>query len=402
MNPARARPITLAVVVAPNSFKGTLSAAEAAQAIAAGVDQAWPRSEVVLKPLADGGDGFLDTLLAAAGGRRTEHQVPGPLGSPVIAPIGWLASAAGESAVIEMASCCGLTLVPAPGPASAGLASSRGLGELLRLALAPRPVQVLVGLGGSASTDGGAGVAQALGCLLLDRHGDQIPPGGLGLLELVRIEATDSVPALRPGQVVAACDVTNPLLGQEGAAAVYGPQKGADPETVDRLERGLEQLARVVAQDLGIEGLENRPGMGAAGGAGFGLASFCGAQLTSGVELVASVVGLDQALDQAELVFTGEGRFDEASLQGKVVGEVLRRSAARDLPCVVLAGSADRAVEDRVSRRRVLVVSTLPPGTAAGNLTAERAVSDLRAAAARACRELSEARPGWPVLGRAG
>jgi glycerate kinase len=390
------RPGPTRAVIAPNAFKGTLSAAQASRAITAGVRQAWPRAECREVPLADGGDGFLETLLASRGGRVILCQVSGPLLEPVSSQLGWLDSLDDATAVLELAGACGLSRLAHPDPFTAGRASTRGLGDLLLAALDQEPRRVLIGLGGSASTDGGAGLAQALGFLLLDRHGDQVPPGGLGLLELDRIESPATYHRPDDVELLAACDVNTPLLGPQGAAAVFAPQKGANPETVEQLERGLERLARVVARDLGVTGLGSGPGMGAAGGTGFGLASFCGAHLASGVELVASVVGLDLALDQADLVFTGEGRFDQASLQGKVVGEVLQRSAARDLPCVVLAGSADPSAAAQARRQGALVVSTRPPGADSGNLTAERASSDLSSAAARACLELSESGLGGP------
>ena len=383
-----AQPVPLPTLVAPNSFKGTLTSAQAAQAIAAGVLHAWPGSEVMLKPMADGGDGFLDTLVAARGGRRTEHQVRGPLGAPVTASIGWLTGPAGESAVIELASTCGLTLVPSPGPASAGRAGTRGLGELLRLAMAHRPVSVLVGLGGSASTDGGAGAAQALGYRLLDRAGAEVGPGGLGLVELDRIEVAAAAPELRLVQLVAAYDVTNPLLGDDGAAAIYGPQKGADPLTVRELERGLRRLAAVADRDLGRSDAASFPGAGAAGGAGFGLVRFCGSELEPGVSLVARAVGLDQALDRCRVVFTGEGRFDLQSLEGKATGEVARRAAQRGLPCLVLAASAD---PEAVSRLQGLGGTFVPVDSESGPPKDRgQAAARLTGATARACRALLE------------
>ncbi|MGH7608561.1 MAG: glycerate kinase family protein [Candidatus Dormibacteria bacterium] len=330
--------VTLRVLVAPNSFKGTLSASAAAAAIALGVERARPGSQTVLKPMADGGDGFLETLLAAwPGGRRTHHQVSGPLGAEVRAEIGWI-ERRGGTAVLELAAAAGLALVGHPSPESAARAGTRGLGELIEIARSQGAAEILVGLGGSASTDGGAGLATGLGYRLLDRAGRQITPGGGGLLALEGIVAPPGY--AQRSRVVAACDVANPLLGPSGAAAVYAPQKGADAATVRRLERALERLARVADRDLGPSAAARRPGAGAAGGTGFGLLRFAGAELVPGARLVAEAVGLDQALEVCDLVITGEGRFDLQSLEGKATGEVVLRARARGLPCTVLAGSA--------------------------------------------------------------
>lgn len=386
VNATAARPAPQPALVAPNSFKGTLSAARAAEAIAAGVRRAWPGTEIVLKPQADGGDGFLETLLVARGGHRTEHLVSGPLGSPVTASVGWLPEETGECAVIEAASACGLALLPAPGPASAAWSSTRGLGELIGAALRRGPVRILVGLGGTASTDGGAGVGQVLGYKLLDRAGHDLVPGGLGLLKLDRIEAPGSLAALKQVPLVAACDVTNPLLGATGAAAVYGPQKGADLTTVKGLEQALRRLAAVADRDLGASVAADAPGAGAAGGLGFGLVRFCGATLEPGAQLVARATGLDQALDRCRVVFTGEGRFDRQSLEGKATGEVVRRAAERGLTCVVLAGSAEPEAVPRLQELGGIFVQigTRPGQSGRGS----RAARDLAEATTRACLKL--------------
>lgn len=386
LNAVRAGLVTRPALVAPNSFKGTLTAAAAAQAIAAGVHRAWPGIEVHLRPLADGGDGFLATLLAVAGGHRSRHRVSGPLGAPVRAPIGWLPDRAGESAVIELASACGLTLLAAPGPESAARSSSRGLGELIRQALERRPARILVGLGGSACTDGGAGMAQALGYQLLDQAGAEVGPGGVCLQELERIESASQVPDLGPVEVIGACDVTNPLLGPGGAAATFAPQKGADLATVQSLEQGLRRLAEVADRDLGWSDASAAPGSGAAGGTGFGLIRFCGAKLESGAALVARATGLDQALEGCGAVFTGEGRFDLQSLAGKATGEVVRRAAERGLPCVVLAGSAEPdALSELLALGGLFVPIGSPPGPSG---VAAEAAGRLTEATARACRQL--------------
>ncbi|HEY6539241.1 MAG TPA: glycerate kinase, partial [Candidatus Dormibacteraeota bacterium] len=282
------------VVVAPNAYKGTLSARAASLAISTGVGRAWPGVACAEVPLADGGDGFLATLVDGREHEIVVLEVSGPLLEPVRAEVGWLSSSDGLTAVLELAGSDGLMLLPRPSPETARRASTRGLGELLRMAGGRQPARILVGLGGSASTDGGAGLAGALGYRLLDRRGVPIPEGGLGLLEIDRIEPPADGPGWSGIEIVAACDVENPLLGPAGAAAVFAPQKGADEGTVALLEQGLARLVEVVARDLGVSGREGEPGMGAAGGAAFGLACFCQAQLTSGVGLVAAVAGLDR------------------------------------------------------------------------------------------------------------
>jgi glycerate kinase len=383
-------PEPIRVLIAPNAFKGTLTGAQAARAIREGVLEARPSVFCRELPLADGGDGFLETVIAARGGELVQCQVTGPLLEPALASYGWLPDATVSTAVIELAQVSGLKLVAQPSPATAARATTKGLGELLGQALARRPRTILVGLGGSASTDGGSGLAAALGFRLLDRQGRPIGSGGIGLLDLERIDVSGADPGLAETEVVAACDVDSPLLGPQGAAAVFAPQKGADPATVQVLEQGLRQLEVIVARDLRRAGLAERPGAGAAGGSAFGLAAFCEARFEMGVSLVAGLVGLDAALDQADLVITGEGHFDEASLSGKVTGEVLRRSAQRGLPCLVLVGSADPALEAAVGGLGGRLVRTSPnQTTGAGTvITAEAAFSQLRAASERAVLEL--------------
>lgn len=382
------------MVIAPNAFKGTLTAPDAARAIGEGAAAAWPGTVCRAVPLADGGDGFLGTLLALPGSDQFRCQVSGPLLEPVWAEVGWPGGEPGRTAVIELAGCCGLSLVDHPSPDTAGRAGTGGLGELILAALARRAKRVVIGLGGSASTDGGAGLAQALGFRLLDRDGEPIRPGGIGLIDLDHVEVAGASPLLRDTELVAACDVDSPLLGPLGAAATFAPQKGADPPTVRHLERGLARLAQIVERDLHLGATDSQPGMGAAGGTAFGLAAFGGARLESGVSLVASWVGLDQALDQAELVITGEGRFDQASLRGKVTGEVLRRSASRHLPCLVLAGSADREAEASAQALGGRVVLTATGSDRRTALTRHQAFARLREAATRACLEFAQSGRG--------
>ncbi len=332
------------ILIAPTAFKGTLSPRAAARAMALGVARAWPDADLHLLPLSDGGDGFLDAVLRGRGRRLVWTEGEDALGRRH--PVPWGSLEGGRLAVVELARAVGIAGLPPATPRSAATSGTEGLGALLAAALASRPRRLLVGLGGSASTDGGAGLARRLGYRLLDRVGRDLPPGGSALGRLDRILVPPQGPPAEV-EVSGACDVSAPLLGPSGAARVFGPQKGADPTTVAELEAGLERLRRVVARDLLVEAADI-PGAGAAGGAGFGLVAFCGARLVPGAELVAELVGLDSELAGAELVVTGEGRLDLQSFSGKVVGEVVRRARRRGLPCLVLAGSADPAAAHRL------------------------------------------------------
>ncbi len=338
----------LKVVVAPNAFKGTLSATEAAAAIASGVGRAWPEAVVTQLPLSDGGDGFVDTLAAGAGGYVEWHRVPGCLGELRDAPILWLER--GHVAAIELATVDGIGHPMAPSPESAEVASSRGVGCLLTAALLRAPTRILIGLGGSASTDGGSGLARALGFRFVDAAGVDLAEGGVELRRLAHIEPPRDSVVGGGTEIVGACDVSSPLLGADGAACVYGPQKGADSSTVALLDEGLARLVHVVEHDLGVKGMHSVAGAGAAGGCGFGLLVFAGARLTRGVTIVADSCQLDQALRGADLVVTGEGHFDHQSLLGKVPGEVVRRAHRLGVRCYVLAGSAHRGAKQELAR----------------------------------------------------
>lgn len=370
------------VVVAPTAYRGTLSAGQAAAAIGAGVRASWPLAEVVELPLSDGGDGFLETLLRARGGRLEWLLVPDALGHARRAPVGWLS---GEPvAVLELARAVGIARLPAVSWRTASRAGTEGLGRLLRRALEEGARRILLGLGGSASSDGGAGLARALGFRFLDADGEDLPPGGTALARLARIDSPRRLPGPPEVELVAATDVLVPLLGPGGAARTFGPQKGAGPRTVAALERGLTRLAEVVRRDLGGPDLADLPGAGAAGGCAFGLAAFAGARLAPGSRLVADAVDLDSALRGAGLVLTGEGRLDAQSLRGKVVGEVVRRARRAGAGCLVLAGSAASGAELELNRLGA-EFRPLPPG-AGGSTASARAA--LRRAAEAACQEL--------------
>jgi glycerate kinase len=321
------------VVCAPNAFKGTLSARAAAAAMARGVLDA---GAVALEmPVADGGDGTLNVLLAArgAGARTSRHRVTGPLGAVVVAHIGWLTA---DEAVIELADASGLGRIRGAA-LDAVHATSRGTGELIRIAVAAGARRVIVGVGGSACTDGGAGLLQALGARLTDPRGAEISLGGVGLEELAAIDLSPARQALATCSVEVACDIRGPLLGPHGAARMFAAQKGATPEDVERLDRALSRFATLAA---GMDGrdLSALPGAGAAGGCGFGLA-LLGAHLRSGAALLCDLIGLDSAMGGASMVITGEGRLDDQTPDGKAPAEVATRAQRLGIPCVAIAGT---------------------------------------------------------------
>jgi glycerate kinase len=329
------------VVVAPDKFEGSLGAGQAAVAIETGLRRARPDAQVVRLPLGDGGAGTLEALLAA-GFQRLAVPATGPTGEPVAAAI----AVDGRRAFVEMAEASGLKRLP--GGRRAPLeATTRGTGELVRAALDHGARDLVLGIGGSATTDGGAGMAAALGARLLDTDGAELPPGGAALLRLARIDTSGLDPRLREARVTVASDVDNPLVGPEGAAHVYGPQKGAGPDDVLLLDSALRRYARVLADDLGLD-LAATPGAGAAGGLGAGAIAFLGAELRPGIELVLELIGFDRAVAGADLVVTGEGKLDAQSLRGKAPVGVARAAAAHGVPVVVLAGAVE--VADRELR----------------------------------------------------
>jgi glycerate kinase len=327
------------VLVAPDKFRGTLTAPAAARAIAAGWGSERPHDRVEEVPLADGGEGTLDAMVDALGGERRSARVSGPLGDPVDAVYGLAPTEDGLVAVVEMAQASGLPLV-SEARRDPRLASTRGTGELLLAACRDRPDRVIVCIGGSATNDGGAGMAQALGVRFLDAEGAEIPPGGEALLRLDRVDASGLAPEVKASRFVVASDVDNPLTGPSGASVVYGPQKGASPEDVLLLDRALSHYAAVLYRDLGIDVRAVR-GAGAAGGLGAGLIAFLGARLRPGVEVVMEAVDFGRRLREAGLVITGEGKLDEQSLRGKTVAGVIEAAAGGGVPVAVLCGQAD-------------------------------------------------------------
>ena len=323
------------IIIAPDSFKDSLSAAGVAQAIAAGLAQVWPDAHLVQCPMADGGEGTVDAVLAACNGELRRQTVRGPLGGTVEARWGWLADS--HTAIIEMAEASGLQLV-APGQRDACSSTTYGTGELIRAALDSGAQRIILAIGGSATNDGGAGAMQALGVQLLDGESQPLPPGGLALARLSRISLETLDPRLAQVRFEIAADVNNPLCGPHGASAIFGPQKGASPEQVAQLDAALGHFADHCAQVLPND-VRDQPGSGAAGGLGFAAKAFLGAQFRPGVEVVAELVGLDEAVRGADLVITGEGRFDAQTLRGKTPFGVARIAQRHGVPVIVIAGT---------------------------------------------------------------
>lgn len=355
------------VVIAPQEFKGSLTAAQAAVAMAEGVRRVLPKAELDLVPMADGGPGTVEAMVAARGGRLMRAPAHDPLGRPLEAAWGLLDE---ETAVIEMAAAAGLSLLREE-ERDPRLTTTYGVGDLIRAALDAGCRRLIVGIGGSATNDGGAGLAQALGARLLDEKGGELPSGGAALARLARIDASGLDPRLRECRVLVASDVGNPLVGPEGASAVYGPQKGATPTMVEELDAALRRYAQVVERDLGLR-VAQAPGAGAAGGLGAGLMAFLGAEMRSGFALVAEVVGLRERLQGAHLVLTGEGRLDAQTAYGKTALGVARLAKEGGAPVVVavvggLGEGWRRALEEGIDA----VVSIAP-----GPLTLAEAMAD--------------------------
>lgn len=367
------------LVIAPNSFKGTLSAARACAAIAAGARQVFPNADIVEAPLADGGEGTVDAIVTALGGRRCSVRVRGPLGDPVEAVFGMLAG--DRRAVIEMASASGILLVPAD-QRDALRASTYGTGELIQAALAAGARELLVGIGGSATTDGGCGMAQALGVRFLGGTGAALPPGigGGDLRRIARIDLTQRDPRIADAKIDVLCDVTNPLAGAHGAACVYGPQKGASPAEVDQLDRGLAHLGELIVRDLHHD-VRALPGAGAAGGLGAGLVAFAGGHLGSGARAVIDFIGLEARCRGADLILTGEGCLDRQSLSGKAVAAVAELGARLGIPVAAVAG---RVALPEESWRRHFTAVAVGAGTTAN---AAQAVTQATATLLRSAPE---------------
>jgi glycerate kinase len=319
------------VVVAPDKFKGSLTAAQVAERVAAGLARAAPGVEVVQVPVADGGDGTLEAALSA-GYRRVPVRAEGPTGEPVDTAF----AERGGVAVVELADVSGLGRLPG-GRMAPRSASSYGTGQLIRAALDAGCRRIVLGIGGSACTDGGAGMVQALGGRVLDARGDELGRGGAALADAASLDLSGLHPALREAEVVVACDVDNPLLGPRGAAAVYGPQKGASPAEVAELDAALARWAAAVHRATGSDAA-GIPGAGAAGGVGFAALAVLGARLQAGIDLVLDLVRFQEALSGAGLVICGEGSLDAQTLHGKAPAGVAAAARAAGIPVVAVAG----------------------------------------------------------------
>jgi glycerate kinase len=324
------------ILISPQEFKGTLTAVQAANAIASGIARVLPSAHLELAPIADGGPGFVDALVGTTGGKYRESPVQDPLGRPVNARWGLIGEG---TAVLEMAAASGLLLLSAA-ERDPRRASTFGTGQLIRAALDAKCPRIFLGIGGSATNDGGAGAAEALGIRFLDRAGKPLPRGGAALARLERIDLAGRDPRLEAVELWVAADVTNPLLGPTGASAIYGPQKGADAQAVSELDLALSRLAEVTRAQSGRD-LATVPGAGAAGGLAFGLLAFCGGQLKRGFEVVAESLGLEERAGRADVVIIGEGRLDQQSAYGKGPGSLAALAKRKGKRTVIFAGRVD-------------------------------------------------------------
>jgi glycerate 2-kinase len=326
------------IAVAPNAFRGSLTAIEATNAIIAGLlRSALHDLQIVEMPLADGGDGTLDILFHFLGGQRLKLTVTGPNGDPVDAEMALLAD--GKTALIEIARASGVELIPRE-QRNPLIATTYGTGELIHAALDRGYHHLLIGIGGSATVDGAAGAVQALGARLLDATGADIPRGGGALEQLASIDASALLPLLENVEVTVLCDVTNPLIGPNGAARIFGPQKGATPAMVETLEANLTHFAEIIYRDLGLD-VADLPGGGAAGGLGAGLVAFLKARLASGGATLIDLLGYEKKLADVDLVITGEGKLDGQTTGGKAVQSIAQAAARAGVPVVALAGTLD-------------------------------------------------------------
>ena len=340
------------ILLVPDSFKGTLSSRQVCQVMAGQLRRFFPQAQVKSIPVADGGEGSVEAFLAAAGGERRTRTVTGPFGEPVEAFYGILGD--GRTAVIEMAACAGLPL--AEGRLNPERATTYGVGELLLAAKEAGCTKAILGLGGSCTNDGGAGAAAALGAKFTRADGTAFIPTGGTLGEIAALDVSPVAQALQGMELTAMCDIDNPLYGEAGAAAVFAPQKGADAARVARLDAGLRHLGQVSARCLGRD-FSHLPGAGAAGGLGFGMAAFCGAQLRMGIDAVLDAVGFDSLLPGTDVVFTGEGKIDSQSARGKVVSGVAARCRKAGVPVVAVVGQIGQGFEEMYQQGLTAVFS---------------------------------------------
>ncbi len=328
------------ILLIPDSYKGTMSSMEICKIMKEAISMHFPQAEVVAVPVADGGEGSVDAFLAAAGGKKVHLKVKGPYFESLGSFYGILPD---NTAVIEMAAAAGLPLVGENRHAE--LTTTYGAGQLIKHAAEAGCKRIIVGLGGSATNDGGTGAAAALGVRFLDSDGNSFIPVGGTLDRIARIDLSSITPALGSAELTIMCDIDNPFCGPRGAAAIFAPQKGADADLVELLDRNLGHLAEVIKRDLGKE-IRDMPGSGAAGGMGGGMAAFFGGRLRPGIETVLEAVGFDSLLTGADLVISGEGRIDSQSLRGKVVIGCARRAKAAGIPLIAVVGDIGDYVEE--------------------------------------------------------
>jgi len=346
------------ILICPDSFKESLSAIEVCDCIERGLKKANSKFKIEKIPLADGGEGTVKALVLATGGRSLKCRVKNPLGKRIWAGYGILGDE--KTAIIEMAAASGLALVPLK-KRNPLLTTTYGTGEIIANALNRGCRRIIIGIGGSATVDGGCGMAQALGAKLLDGKGRKIGFGGGEIAKVEKIDLKFMDKRIRGTEFIIASDVRNPLLGPKGAARVYGPQKGATSKMVEKLERGLSHLAKVIRKELSIS-VENLPGAGAAGGLGAGLYAFLGAKMESGVELVMRIARLEKRIRKADLVITGEGRLDRQTLYGKTVMGVIKMAKKYKVPVICIAGSIMPEAKDlyRLGVKGMFSITTMP------------------------------------------
>lgn len=329
------------IIVAPDSFKGSLSAVEVCDYIEKGIKNVLPEANVVKIPISDGGEGLVEVMVSATCGEIRKVKTLDPLGRQIESHYGMLGC--GTTAVIEMASTSGLPLLKKE-EQNPLITSTYGTGELIKAALDENVDKIIVGIGGSATVDGGIGMAGALGIKFLDADGNELTPGGGDLEKLAKIDVSGTDPRLEKVEILVACDVENPLTGKNGAARVYGPQKGATAEMVEILEKGLSHLACKIREDLNKD-VENEAGAGAAGGLGAGLMAFAGGKLMPGIDIALDNVSFDKEVKDADLVITGEGKIDYQTVFGKVPVGVSTRARKYDCPVIAIGGGADERLE---------------------------------------------------------
>lgn len=328
----------LKIVVAPNAFKGSLTAREASQAMKKGILAADPFLNVVCMPVSDGGDGLVQVIQEALGGEFFHTRVSDPLMRPISARFCLVSSQA--LAVLEMAEASGLALIE-KSLQDPTQTTTFGTGELIKAAIDKGARQIILGIGGSATCDGGMGTAAALGYEFLDKNNGRLEPVGASLGSVVRIDSTRVDPRIKDISFLVACDVTNPLTGKTGAAQVFAPQKGASPDQVRSLDQGLAHFSQIICTQLGID-MAHLPGAGAAGGLGGGMHAFFNAKLVPGIDLVLDLLEFQRKLDSVDLVLTGEGRVDRQTRFNKAPAGVARAAAAAKIPCMVICGSMER------------------------------------------------------------